>query len=181
MGTLECVPLRSEIALRGFDCGNASINEKVRKSFYPHLLKQSRTYQIKMQNQTVGFYSLSVMSVNLAQSDASIAEFYSNRQGVGAISLDYIAVDARIQNHGIGSTILNSVIARVKELARDWPVRLFILEALRERVSWYLDKGFDALDSADLDGNSGTVWMYFDLISAEEGAALREYADHCCS
>lgn len=67
MGTLECVPLRSEIALRGFDCGNASINEKVRKSFYPHLLKQSRTYQIKMQNQTVGFYSLSVMSVNLAQ------------------------------------------------------------------------------------------------------------------
>ena len=99
MGTLECVPLRSEIALRGFDCGNASINEKVRKSFYPHLLKQSRTYQIKMQNQTVGFYSLSVMSVNLAQSDASIAEFYSNRQGVGAISLDYIAVDARIQNH----------------------------------------------------------------------------------
>lgn len=90
-------------------------------------------------------------------------------------------MDARIQNHGIGSTILNSVIARVKELARDWPVRLFILEALRERVSWYLDKGFDALDSADLDGNSGTVWMYFDLISAEEGAALREYADHCCS
>lgn len=82
MGTLECVPLRSEIALRGFDCGNASINEKVRKSFYPHLLKQSRTYQIKMQNQTVGFYSLSVMSVNLAQSDASTQSFIPTGRGL---------------------------------------------------------------------------------------------------
>lgn len=134
-----------------------------------------------MKNQTVGFYSLSVMSVNLEKSDSPIAEFYENRQGIGAISLDYIAVDARIQNHRIGSTILSSVIARVEELARDWPVRLFILEALREKVVWYLNKGFDALNSADLDGDSGTVWMYFDLSSAEERDALRAYTDICCS
>lgn len=181
MGTLTCVPLRSEATLQGFDCGNASINEMVKGSFYPHLLKQSRTYQIQIQNQTVGFYSLSVSSVDLAGSDAPVAEYYSRTSEFGAVSLDYIAVNARIQNHGIGSVILKSVIAQAIELAAKWPIRLFVLKALRERVAWYLEQGFRILDSTELRGHSETVWMYFDLSSEEERTALRAYTDSCCS
>lgn len=76
MGTLEYIPLEGEDVLQGFDCGNASVNALVAESFYPHLLKQSRTYQVKLQNQTVGFYSLSVRGVSLLNSDAPVAEFY---------------------------------------------------------------------------------------------------------
>ncbi len=151
MGTLESIPLEGEDVLQGFDCGNASVNALVAESFYPHLLKQSRTYQVKLQNQTVGFYSLSVRGVSLLNSDAPVAEFYFKEPSFGAICLDYLAVDARIHGRGIGSAILHSVITQARELAKDWPIRLFVLDALREKVSWYRDRGFDALIRADLD------------------------------
>lgn len=177
MGTLEYIPLEGEDVLQGFDCGNASVNALVAESFYPHLLKQSRTYQVKLQNQTVGFYSLSVRGISLLNSDAPVAEFYFKEPSFGAICLDYLAVDARIHGRGIGSAILHSVITQARELAKDWPIRLFVLDALREKVSWYRDRGFDALIRADLDKKTETVGMYLDLSSKEELDALGAYTD----
>ena len=86
-------------------------------------------------------------------------------------------MDARIHGRGIGSAILHSVITQARELAKDWPIRLFVLDALREKVSWYRDRGFDALIRTDLDKKTETVGMYLDLSSKEELDALGAYTD----
>lgn len=181
MGKLEYVPLEDERVLQGFDCGNPSINAFVAQSFYPHLLKQSQVYQVKLQNQIVGFYSISIGAVSLQKSDADVAKYYFKEPHFGAVCLDYIAVDARIHGCGIGTTILGSVITKARELAENWPVRLLVLDALWERRSWYQDRGFEALTRAELEEPAETIGMYLDLGSKDELDALRAYIDAYCS
>lgn len=175
MGVLSYTPITEESVLKDFDCGNASVNQLIADSYYPHLLKQSRTYQIKMQDHTVGFYRLSVRSVSLENSDASMADFYWGTPSYGAVCLDYIAVDAGIHHLGIGTVALKSIVQQAQALAQSWPVRLLVLDALRNKAPWYSNMGFDALNRSDLAGASETVTMYLDLLSKEDSAVLDAY------
>lgn len=177
MVTLRYTPITEESALKDFDCGNASVNRLVADSYYPHLLKQSRTYQIKVRDQTVGFYRLSVQGVSLEHSDAPVAERYLATPSYGAVCLDYIAVDASFHHLGIGTAALESIVQQAHALAQSWPVRLLVLDALRKKVPWYSNKDFCALNSSDLAGASETVRMYLDLQSEEDSAVLDAYCD----
>lgn len=180
MGIASCVAVESEAELRNFDCGVSTINELVATSFYPHIIKQRKVYKILVREAKVGFMSVSISNISLAHSDAPVAEYYADPPSFGAVKLDYIAVDKRVQKLGIGSTALKYIIQEARELHKTWPVRLLVLDAIRERIDWYKELGFEAVSQAELKSDSPTVPMYIDLMPESEKKSLDTYATRMC-
>lgn len=175
MGALCYTLIEAEDELGGFDCGNPSINKLVSESYYSHILKQTRVYKLSIQGQRVGFCSVSILGISLESSDAPIAEYFDKTPSFGAVMLNYLAVDARVQHLGIGSTALEYIIAEAQTLYTLWPVRLLVIDALRNKIDWYTNHGFEILNKADLNGISETVQMYFDLMPAEDQKSIEDY------
>ena len=175
MGTLDYSLIRNAEDIDKFDCGNASINQLVSRSLYPTLLKQTRTYKISMKGHCVGFCSVSIMGISLEGSDAPIAESFEGTPTFAAVKLDYVAVDKRVQNYGIGTIALDYVVDEARELCKVWPVRILVLDALRDKLNWYTDRGFQAINSSDLASSTPTVRLYIDLISLEDAEKIVEY------
>ena len=147
----------------------------IEESYYPHILKQTQTYKVTLRGKTVAFYTVSVRSISLQNSDAPVSENYWKEPIFSAVIINYIAVDKRLHRNGIGTTILESVVDEARALYHQWPVRLVVLEALRQKVDWYLDRGFDAINQADLEGTSETVKLYLDLMPSGDKGKIEEY------
>lgn len=175
MGTLDYSLIQIVEDIDQFDCGNASINQLVSRSIYPTLLKQTRTYKISMKGHRIGFYSVSILAISLEGSDAPIAESFEGTPTFAAVKLDYVAVDKRVQNHGIGTNVLAYVVDEARELCKVWPVRILVLDALRDKLTWYTERGFRAINSSDLVRTTPTVRLYIDLISLEDAEKIVEY------
>ena len=178
MGTLCYTLIESESDIRDFDCGNASINRLVANSVFPCILKQSQTYKMTIQGKCVGFFSVSICGVSLENSDAPIASYYDGTPSFGAVKVDFIAVDKKAQKHGIGSTALKYIVKEARVLSTQWPVRVLILDALRDVVDWYMDRGFSPVNTGDLEGFSPSVRLYIDLITKEEQTKLDQYIEN---
>ena len=175
MGTLDYSIIRIAGDVDEFDCGNASINQLVSRSLYPTLLKQTRTYKISMKGHRIGFCSVSILAISLEGSDAPIAESFEGTPTFAAVKLDYVAVDKRVQNRGIGTNVLDYVVDEARGLSKVWPVRILVLDALREKLAWYTERGFQAINSSDLSSTTPTVRLYIDLISLEDAEKIAEY------
>lgn len=180
MAELRCTAVESKAELQNFDCGNYSINQLIKKSYFRHILRQALTCKVTFKGHRVGFYTVSVLSIRLENSDASITEYYDDLPSFGVIKLDYIAVDKNVQKRGIGSTILVHIVQCAKSLHQQWPVRILVLDALRSKINWYLSHGFEAINTHDLSGTSETVCMYLDLMPEKEKEKIEKYVDDCC-
>lgn len=175
MGALCYTLVESDSETQDFDCGNNSINELVSKSVYPSILKQAKTYKITIQGVRVGFISVSIGEISFEKSDAPIASYYEKNQKYGAVLIDFIAVDKKVHKQGIGKTSLKFIVQEAKELSAHWPVRVLVLDALRDVVDWYTKKGFSPIDAASLNKSSSSVLLYFDLMSEDEQTKLDQY------
>lgn len=180
MGIASCVAVENEAELQNFDCGISTVNDLVAASFYPHICKQRKVYKILVREAKVGFLSVSVSSISLAHSDAPVADNYEDSPSFGAVKLDYIAVDQKVQKQRIGTTALKYIIQEARELYKFWPVRLLILDAIRERIDWYRALGFEAVSQTELKSDSPTVQMYIDLMPESEKKNLDTYVTHMC-
>lgn len=184
-----CYWLMGEEDLQGFDCGNPSINRMIDQTYYSCLLREARAYcvyfkvdddQEKKQDDDrgilVGTYSVSIGKLGLEDAVSQLADYYSREPPACAIvHLDYIAVNSEIQRKGIGTTILAYIVLQARALYREWPVRLLVLDALREKVEWYQERGFAFVYQEDPDPHSTTVKMYLDLMPEEDFQCLSEY------
>lgn len=177
MGTLCYTLLESESDLKSFDCGNASINRLVADSFYPNLLKQIQTYMITLQGHRIGFCSLSIARLSIEDSDAPIAEYYNNSPSYGALQIDFIAIDKKIHNHGVGTNALSFFVDQARKIYNTLPIRVVVLDALRDKLSWYSNRGFVPIKSSDTEGTSETIKMYYDLMPNEDLSILEQYID----
>lgn len=169
------MPVESQIDVNEFDCGNSSINCLVSKSVFSTVLNQTKTYKVTIKSNRVGFFAISILGISLEDSDAQIAAYYEGTPSYGAVKVDFIAVERCVQKRGIGTVVLEYLVKDARTLSEHWPVRLLFLDALRNKVDWYIGKGFAPLNSADLSGDSPTVRLYIDLMSAEEKEKLDYY------
>lgn len=172
MDELQCTVISGNTDLSGLDCGNASVNEMLRKSPYRHALHQARTVQVCLGAHRLGVFTLSVSNISMENTDTHMADHYWDSPSFGAVKLDYIAVDHRLQNRGIGKSILAYVVSLAQKMYLDWPVRVLILDALREKVEWYRCCGFDVMDNREMQSDTPTVHMFLDLMPEAEKAAL---------
>ena len=175
MGTLCYTLVDSETDTRGFDCGNTSINELVSSSVFPSILKQVKTYKMSIRAKRIGFFSVSIRGISFEDSDASIASYYEKAPTFGAVMIDFIAVEKKVQKRGIGTTALEYVVQAAKELSAHWPVRVLVLDALRDTIDWYTQKGFAPINTVDLASDSPVVRLYIDLMTEEEQTKLDQH------
>lgn len=168
-------PVTDESELHNFDCGNSSINALIENCFLSNLTRQSHVYSVTILSHRVGLYSLSVASVRLVESDSTLANSCMNDCSFGALMIDYIAVEQKLQKKGIGTEIIMHIIRQAQEIYQSIPIRIIILDALREKLGWYLKRGFCVLDSRELSQSSSTIRVYLDLMPAEDMYKLESY------
>lgn len=172
MDELQCTDISGNTNLSEFNCGNSSVNNLLRKAPYRHALHQARTVQVCLGGQLLGVFTLSISNISMENTDTHMADHYEDDPTFGAVKLDYIAVDHRIQNRGIGTRILAYVVTLAQMMYRDLPVRVLILDALRDKVPWYTRCGFEVMDKRELQANAPTVRMFLDLMPENEKMAL---------
>ena len=152
-----------QIGKNGFDCGNSTINEQIRESYYSTLLQHMYAYKITMDDRVVGDYMLHFQSVIISALPGELADRFSDMtHGLCyALCLKYIAIDKPYQNRRIGQRALLLIIANAQNLSKNWPIRFLTIDALAEKVGWYTKNGFKAFGSSADDGP--TIKMYLDL------------------
>lgn len=178
-----CYKLMGEEDLHGFDCGNPSVSSMIDQTYYACLLREARAYCVYLkvkdgQEILVGAYSVSIGKLGLEDAVSQLSDYYSREPAACAmVHLDYIAVNSKVQDHGIGTAILEYIVLQAWSLYREWPVRLLVLDAVRDKVAWYEKRGFSAVYEDDPDPHSTTVKMYLDLMPDEEYQHLSEYIE----
>lgn len=164
--------------LVGHSCGVDSVDRMIAESFMPHILRQQDTYKIMYKNTILGFYAIQIKAAECWDSDAEFAEYYDCEPAFGAVYVKYLGVDSPFQYCGVGSCALRYIVRTAQEESEKLPIRLIIFKALRDKVQYYLKRGFLILNQEEYNGDSETVDMYFDLMPDEEferTKALLEY------
>ena len=170
MSTIRIELLDNEDGLCFFDCDNTSINEQVRNSYFATIVKKGYAYSISLDNKAVGYYMLSLVSV----------ENYSDRYDSGhfgtkfaALKIEYLAIAKMYQKLGFGRCVLDIIIKQAKDLCERIPIRYLTLDSLTEKVYWYKKAGFICYPKA-FETTSSTTVMYLDFVKSE---TIDKYCD----
>lgn len=163
--------VQAEPDLEGFNCGNGSINKKIRDGYYLSLLKQAYAYEICIEDAVIGHYRVSIATFDYEDEDYNVD---SVENKYSAVKVDYLAIDLKSQNRGNGTAVLEYITKWANKYSTSIPIRFLALDALREKVSWYQNRGFKVYEDAELNRNTETVAMYMDFCDAE---TLKAYCD----
>lgn len=152
-----------------FSCGVDSIDEQIKAAYSKTLFKQGTAYNIYVDKHLVGSCMLKLVRLYDENEDA---EYYVSAPEFIALELTYIAVDKRLQGHGIGTWALAQLLANIKGWAKELPIRFFVLDALADKENWYRKAGFEKYPKqADL-VHPNTIPMRIDLIDLK---AVEQY------
>ena len=91
-------------------------------------------------------------------------DYYVTDHEYAALEISYIAIDRRVQGNGIGTRVLTRLISDAEKLSKILPIRFLVLDALDDKVQWYLDAGFTTYPKREDLRYTDTVPMRIDLI-----------------
>lgn len=170
-------PIESALELEGHTCGNVSIDHLVESSYCAHVCNQITTYKVIYADEVVGFYSIYVTSINVDndRSEEDVSQYFDKTPSFGVIYIKFIAVDLDIQNHGIGKVILSVIVKNARDLHAKLPIRMIVFDALKDKISFYENRGFKLLYKDEVNSQQETVKMYLDLATLEELNAIDAY------
>jgi GNAT superfamily N-acetyltransferase len=137
-----------------FDCGDAALNEFLRRyARKSHELGGAKTFLAidDADKKTIlGFYSLSPASIEFARTPESVRRGLA-RHEVPAFRLARLAVDLKVQGHGLGGQLLLSAGRRCLLAAAEVGGVAMLIDAKNERVAaWYASYGALPLMDAPL-------------------------------
>lgn len=149
-----------------FDCGEPSINEWIKESYYATLLQHGYAYELLYGEIVIGYYMVAFQTIDLAKCPEEISDRDSGLTDyVPCVHIKYLAIDKRFQHHGIGTGVLETIIKGVKELSLYWPVRLITIDALTHLVDWYKREKFKIFPYNEEWQEGYTVKMYRDCMN----------------
>lgn len=136
--------LRREHDLSGFDCGNATLNDWLRKFAWTNQQADSaKTYVALDGDRAVGFYALTTGSVHRHESPQRIAKGLANHP-IGVVLLARLAVDKSQQGKGFGKALLFDALSRIEEAADIVGVRAVLVHAIDDAARrFYLHFEFE--------------------------------------
>ncbi len=137
-------PLTAECVLDGFDCGEWTLNDWLRRRALANGVSgASRTFVVCDGDRVVGFHALATGA--LAQS-AATGRFRRNMPDpIPVVVLARLAVDRDYGGRGIGRALVRDASLRVAQVAEVVGIRGLVVHALNSRArEFYLDLGFDA-------------------------------------
>lgn len=159
MPTLNIRKIERQVDLENFSCGNGSIDGLVRDCYFTTIIKQGTAYEVRLNDTIIGYYLISVAALKF---EDIIIRASENKYA--AIHIGFIAVDSRYQHKRYGKHVLEYIIAISKKLSRDLPIRFLFLNALKEKVPWYKERGFSLLNEAEMKNDKPTVNMFMDFL-----------------
>jgi len=178
---LEISQLDKEPVFSGFTCGVDSIDRKVKRSYFPHVLRQAKTFKIELgeRKSIAGYYQISICTIKTDHSNIEFGDYGDYGEGepeYTAMKMEFLAIDERLQQKGIGTEVLRSAVREAKELGKKWPIRVFLIDALVGKTEWYKNRGFQVF-SEKQEMEYGTVRMFFDLMDADEKKKVAAYTE----
>ena len=166
MAELVIDRISNDIELNGFSCGNNSIERLIEESYYPTLLKHATAYRVNSKNINYGYYMIRLMNVKLKDLPG---DFKEHNCGIfndcTSLYIKYIAVDSSYQHRGIGTEIVRYIVTYGKEISKSLPIRIIMIDALKDKVGWYKQLGFRSFNEDDLKNSDSTIKMFIDCIS----------------
>lgn len=177
MAELQFSRITKDIENIDFDCGVNSINEYIRQSYYPFIIQQAYTYSVKTGDIILGFYQVMFREVILDDfpDDISYSDGGIDDSKIVAVHIRFIAVDSRFHKKEIGTNILRVVVKRIKDLSKEWPIRVITIDARKELVEWYKREGFIPMKNNTPWQDGVTDAMYFSLVNFPE--EIDEYCE----
>lgn len=143
-----------------FSCGIPSIDELIRGSYAKTIFKQALAYNIVVDGFTVG--NCMIKFVRLLDEDA---DYYERDKEFIALEISYLAIDHRLQQHGLGTRALKILIANARKIADRLPVRFLVIDAFKDKENWYFQSRFRFYPKVKDLRYPGTVPMRMDLIN----------------
>lgn len=171
MSELRLVIMDKEIS-PDLSCGVKSIDHLMQSAYAKTLFKQALAYNIMVDGHLVG--NCMIKLVHFVDGET---EYYEQDQEFTALEISYLAIDRRMQQKGIGSQVLKSLILFAKKIASQLPVRYLVIDALKDKEAWYTKAGFRVYPKAEDARYPGTVPMIMDLMDME---AAKKYAESYC-
>lgn len=148
-------PISKAHEREAFDCGDADLNEFLRRhARQSHERGGAKTFvaaPINDANQVLGFYSLSPASIDYARTPAVVKKGLA-RFNVPVFRLGRLAVDLRLQGHGLGGQLLLAAGRRCIGAAADVGGVALLIDAKNKRVAdWH--RSYGALNLLDAPGS----------------------------
>jgi len=138
-------PLTAEHVLQGFDCGEPSLDDWLRRrALVNHLSGASRTFVVAdLDGVVLGYYALAAGAV--AHQAATGAVRRNMPDPIPVMVLARLAVDRRAQGMQLGGALLQDAVARAVAVAHNAGVRAVLVHALHEGAKrFYEHYGFQA-------------------------------------
>ena len=166
MDKLAFERVTKDVSDHNFDCGVDSINEYVRDSYYPSIAQHAYAYNIIGKGKTLGYIQYLFRDVELEYFPDDIADVDPGvkENTLSALHIRFLAIDRRYQNRHIGTSVLETVIKIIEDLASSWPIRLITIDARTDLVKWYEKIGFKKMKKNTPGQEGVTIAMYYDCI-----------------
>ena len=98
-------PLQQTHSLEGFDCGQETLNDWLRRFAWTNQKADSTRTYVAVRNQSVaGYYALTTGSVHRHESPRRIAQGLAGHP-IGVVLLARLAVDRECQGFGLGKAL----------------------------------------------------------------------------
>lgn len=136
------IPLMDKHDTRGFDCGENSLNDWLRKrALVNQYTGASRTFVVCNARRVVAFYALSSGAIACSKSTGRVKR--NMPDPIPVVILGRLGVDDAIQGNGIGSALVRDAISRIVVAADTLGIRAMVIHALNDRVKhFYESLGF---------------------------------------
>jgi len=136
-------PLTAEHRLEGFSCGEATLDEWIRRrALINQTSGASRTFVVTNEAQQVlAYYALAAGAVTHQESPGSIRR--NMPDPVPVMVLARLAVDQRVQGRQVGGAMLQDALQRAVSVAHNIGVRALLVHALNDSArQFYSHYGF---------------------------------------
>jgi GNAT superfamily N-acetyltransferase len=139
-------PLSRRHIYEGFDCGESSLDEWLRR--FARAVQASgsaRVFVTTADGKTVaGFYALAASQVEPPAATPRTGKGEPERRPIPAILLARLAVGRKHQGKGVGRSLLQDAVLRCLQAADSIGARLILVHAQNEAArSWYEQFGFE--------------------------------------
>jgi len=127
--------------LARFDCGDAGLNDWLRRRALKNEGGSSRTYVVCAGDAVAGFYCLAAGAVMRAEAPGALRR--NMPEQVPVVLIGRLAVDGNHQGQGVGAGLLKDALLRALSIAEAIGVRAILVHALNDRAAaFYARYGF---------------------------------------
>lgn len=181
MGDLLFKRVTTNVHNVDFNCGVESINEYVKESYFPGLVKHAYAYSISVGDKILGYYQLMLRDIVLDDLPDELSEYDTEiRNTITAVHIRFLAIDLKYQRHRIGTQVMRIAMTQIRELSKIWPVRIITIDAVVDKIAWYERLGFKKTKRNSREQEGVTEAMYFDCMSDDDFKLLDDYFDSIC-